>query len=141
MKELMILFILLAILAFGAAGQSTLQPGRISSVPPAIKKCGALYSYDTVALSKRQYILLADFQDLAIMEIAGKHVNLKLTAAKTIGKTNISTYSGGGFTIILTSVTTGSSGKTDFETGTIEIQKGKDKKLVKMHGQSACDDK
>jgi len=120
--------------------QPSLQLDYFSKVPVNISNCGALYSYHTVALAKKKYILLTDFQNLGLITIKGKQVNLQLADIKTIHQSNITTYKGAGYTVVLTVTTTSHKGKWDIETGSLQVISGTKKIVIKIHGQSGCDE-
>ncbi|RZL99391.1 MAG: hypothetical protein EOO88_59660 [Pedobacter sp.] len=127
-----------ALSSFIGNGQS-LKLGYFPSIPSKIRSCGALYTYDSVSLQKKKFIFLADFQNLGLIILNGKQIKLDLKDSKTIGKENITVYSGGGYTITLRSTMKGTSGKYDLEKGTLEMKKGTLKQTYKVQGQSWCD--
>ena len=140
MKQLSIFAYITLILSFSSKAQTTLKLDFFTKVPASIQNCGALYTYDTVALEKKKYILLADYQNLGLITINGKQIKLQLADAKTVNKNNISTYNGSGYTVILTSKTISQKGKLDIESGTLQVVKGSAKIIMKIHGQSGCDE-
>ena len=139
MKALFFTAILAVLTTVASHGQTAIQLGYFSKVPTAFKDCGALYTHDSVALAKKKFILLADFQNKAAIMVNGKAVNLLLTNSKTVGKTNVSTYTGGGYTLVVSVKTRQTGSKYDLETGTVEIVKGTQSLTLKIHGQSGCD--
>jgi len=140
MKHAPFLTFFILMFYFTAAAQSHIKLGYFSKVPANVQKCGALYTYDTTSLTIKKYILLTDFQNLGWIIIEGKQIKLQLADAQTKGKTNISTYKGGGYTITLSSITSGHKGSLDMETGTLQIINGAKKLSINIHGQSGCDD-
>lgn len=84
--------------------------------------------------------MLADFQNLGMISINGKMINLQLNDSKLSGKKmNVATYTGGGYTVVTSVKTTKQTKLIDYENGTLEIWKGKEKISIKIHGQSGCD--
>ncbi len=140
MKLLSVFTCILFLLSTAVKAQPSIQLNYFMKVPVNISNCGALYTYDTVALAKKKYILLTDFQNLGLITISGKQVKLQLTDTKTIQQSNISTYKGAGYTVILTANTTAHKGKLDIETGTLQVITGTKKLILKIHGQSGCDE-
>jgi hypothetical protein len=132
---------LLSFVAFNyIEAQSTIKLDFISKVPAAIKSCGALYTYDTTKFTKKKFILVVDFQNKGLITVAGKQIPLTLTETKLVGKaTNVTTYNGAGYTIVLSTKTIKQTTKIDTEEGTVTVTKGKDKVTLKIHGQSGCD--
>ena len=137
------LFILTCIFcaSLSNAKAQTLKLDYFTKVPTAFKDCGALYTYDTTSLKKKKYIVVVDFQNKGAITVAGKQVALLLSDSKLVGKsTNVSTFKGSGYTVILSVKTTKHTDKIDLEEGTLEVSKGKDKLTIKIHGQSSCDE-
>jgi hypothetical protein len=114
--------------------------GYFTKVPKNYRDCGALYTYDSIVLEKKKFIFLSDFQNLGLIIINGKQVKLLLQDSKTVGKENISVYSGGGYTVTLTNTTTVTGKKLDLESGWLEVKKGKVLLKLKVHGESGCDE-
>ena len=140
MKQFIFFACILFILSASGKAQPVLKLDYFAKVPTNFKDCGALYTYDTATLEKKKYILLTDYQNLGLITINGKQVKLQLTGTKTIGKANILTYTGAGYTVVLTSTTTAKNGKRDIETGTVRVSSGAKKLMIKVHGQSGCDE-
>ena len=140
MKRLFLIACIISIFLNPLKAQQTLKLDYFSKIPVAIKDCGALYTYDTVALAGKKYILLTDFQNLGLLRVGGRQIKLQLKDTKTTDKTSISIYSGAGYTVILSSTTTGTQGKMDLESGTLQVTKGLKKLRLKIHGQSGCDE-
>jgi len=136
-------FIFLSLLFFvitsATIAQQKIKVDYISKVPVAFKNCGALYSYDSISLQKKKYILLADFQNQGLISINGRITKLQLTGSNTSGKINTITYNGDGYTIILNYHTVTQTNKYDLEAGSISISKNDQVVTFKIHGQSACD--
>ncbi len=123
------------------AGAQTLKLDLFSKIPASVKVCSALYTYDTTSLKKKKYILVADFQDQAFITVAGKQIPLKMLDTKLLNKTNtVSTYKGGGYTVVINVRITSQTTYIDMEAGTLEVTKGKEKLVLKIHGQSGCDE-
>lgn len=139
MKHFTLIATLLFLFIFSAKPQS-IKLDYFTTVPTTIKNCGALFSYDSVALAPKKYILLTDFQNIGLIKISGKQINLQLGETKTVGTTNIMNYKGGGYTVILSYVTDKHVGEFDMESGTIQISKGNQKSTIKIHGKSGCDE-
>jgi len=140
MKKIFIIACIIGAITSPLMAQQTLKLGYFSKIPVAIKNCGALYTYDTIALANKQYILLTDFQNLGLLRVGGRQIKLQLKDTKTTDKTSISIYSGAGYTVILSSTTTGTQGKMDLESGTLQVTKGLRKLQLKIHGESGCDE-
>ena len=127
--------------SFNNAKAQTFKLDYFSKMPTAFKDCGALYTHDTTSLKKKKYIMAVDFQNRGAITVAGKQVALLLSDSKLVNKTtNVSTYKGSGYTVILSVKTTKHTDKIDWEEGTLEVSKGKDKLVIKIHGQSSCDE-
>ncbi len=119
----------------------TIRLDFITKVPKKMQQCGAQYTYDTTSLKKKKYIMLADFQNLGMISINGKLVNLQLKDSKVSDKKmNVATYTGEGYTVVTTIKTTKQTKLTDYEDGNLEVSKGKEKISIKIHGQSSCDE-
>ncbi len=140
MKSILTLAFICCIIANNSKAQPSLKLDYIAKIPIAIKNCGALYTYDTTAFAKKKYIMVVDFQDKGLLMVAGKQVPLILTDTKTVNKTtNVQTYKAAGYLVVLSTKTIKQTAKIDTEEGTIEVTKGKDKLILKIHGQSGCD--
>ena len=139
MKKLAIITAL-ACFAFIKTDAQTLKLDYFTKVPTNFKDCGSLYVYDSISLAKKKYIFLADLQNQAMITVAGKQVKLTLSDSKTVGQTNISTYTGSGYTLVLSVKTTNHTATIDTEAGTMQITKGTKKMTLKVHGQTACDE-
>ncbi|MES2777265.1 MAG: hypothetical protein V4722_24015 [Bacteroidota bacterium] len=140
MKQLFILSAILLTLSVSAKAQQPIKLDYLVKVPTAYKDCGSLYTFDTTALAKKKYVLVVDLQNTGMIMVDGKAVKLLMGESKTVGKTNIVNYTGGGYTVVLSYATTNTKGKLDMESGTIEVTKGSSKLKIKMHGQTSCDE-
>ncbi|MEO7312980.1 MAG: hypothetical protein ABIX01_21520 [Chitinophagaceae bacterium] len=132
--------ILLSAFFAQAKAQSAIKLDYFGKVPAHFKDCGVLYTYDSVALAKKQFMLVVDLQNQCLLAVGGKQVKLTLTDAKTVRQTNIATYIGGGYTLIVSTTTLAKKGKIEIETGTLQISNGANKMTTKIHGQSSCDE-
>jgi len=140
MKRLFI-FSFFCFLLNGYAAAQTIKVDYITKVPKNFKQCGAMYTYDTTSLKKKKYIMLADFQNLGMISVNGKMISLQLKESKLSDKKmNVATYTGGGYTVVTTIKTTRQTKLVDYEDGTLEVSKGKEKISIKIHGQSSCDE-
>jgi len=141
MHHLIRLAIVLCILSVNARAQTNLKPDPIINIPAAMKNCGALYTYDSISLSRKKYILAVDMKNKGIISVGGKQIPLSLSATRLVNKIiNVTTYKGNGYTVILSVKTDKQTTKYDTESGTAEIIKGKEKILIKIHGQSGCNE-
>lgn len=140
MKRIFIFSCLFFLLA-GYATAQAIKVDYMTKVPKSIQECGAIYTYDTTSLKKKKYIMLADFQNLGMISVNGKMISLQLKDTKLSDKKlNVSTYTGEGYTVITKVKTTRQTTLIDYEDGTLEISKGKEKISIKIHGQSGCDE-
>jgi hypothetical protein len=133
------LSLLFFVIASATLAQQKIKVDYISKVPAAFKNCVALYTYDSIALQKQKYILLADFQNQGLISVNGRITKLQLTGSNTSGKINTSTYNGDGYTIILNYHTVTQANKYDLEAGSISISKNNHLVTFNIHGKSACD--
>ncbi len=140
MKQWAILAGIICIVSTYASTQQNPRLDYISKIPVTIRDCGALYTYDTVDFAKKKFILVVDFQNRGVISIAGKRVNLQLTNTQTIETTNISTYEGAGYTVVLSVKAVQRINELDMEKGKLQISKGKTTRTIKIHGQSGCDE-
>ena len=138
MKKNSIMVVLILLFVQDSTAQS-ISPGYFTTIPASIKNCGAMYTYDTVGLQKKKYILLVDFQNEGMIKIAGKQINLLLYGTNTVDKMNVLTYKGSGYVVVLSSSVTNHIGDYDIEEGTLLIKKGTKKEFFKIHGKSGCD--
>ena len=137
MKQLFLFTICCAMMI--AVHAQTIKLDYFSKVPAKISNCGAQYTYDTISLKKKNYILLVDFQDIGLISVAGKTVSLTLMNTKLSDKTiSVSTYKGSGYTVTLAVKTGETLGKADLEDGTLEVSRGNAHLSLKIHGQSSC---
>jgi hypothetical protein len=110
-----------------------------NKLPPEIDGCGGFYTYDTTSLKKEKYLFVTDLQKLAFMMVDGKKISLKLAGHSLIQKKIYKvTYSGSGYTVILTTTSVRESDEVWLEKGTVEITKGEQKIIIKIHGESGC---
>lgn len=128
------------VLTLFAKAQPSVKLNYFTKVPASFKSCGALYTYDTVSFQKKKYILLTDFQNLGLITINGKQIQLQLSNTKTVDKANIHMYKGSGYTVVLTTTTTSHIQETYIETGTLQVINGIKKLTIKVHGQSGCNE-
>jgi len=140
MCRLFTLALIFCIVFSYSTAQSPLKLDYITKIPTALKNCGAFYTYDTTALTKKKFILAVDFQNKGLIMVAGKQVALLLNDTKLVNKTiNVLTYLGSGYNVVLSTRTVKQTAKLDTEEGTLEITKGKNRLSMKIHGQSGCD--
>ena len=133
-----LLFTVLCTCSLQAQG---IKPDYIKKVPQAFKDCGALYAADQASLKQHKYIFVADFQNKALITINGKAIPLVLSeSALTGNNTNVTLYTGGGYTVKLSVKTTGQHKGADTEAGSLQIMKGKMKQFVTIVGESSCDE-
>ena len=140
MKKILTTAIIASLFVINANAQ-TIKLDYFSKIPVKIKNCGVLYTYDTTALKKKKYIMIADFQNIGMIVVNGKQISLQLGESKLENKTtNVSTYTGGGYTVVLSVKIIKQTTKVDTEEGKLEITKGTTKLTLKIHGESSCDE-
>jgi hypothetical protein len=143
MKPIIPLAIALLFLTIVSTGQQQTRALKLdffSKIPSAIDGCSGLYTYDTILTKKKKYIIVTDLQELAFIRINGKEIKLTRISNKELPKqTYVSKYSGDGYTVILTTKTGKQTGDEVYsETGSIEVIKGTEKIMIKIHGESGC---
>jgi hypothetical protein len=140
MNRLFILAVICCVVSVTTNAQ-TLKLDFFNKMPATVEVCSALYTYDTTSLKKKKYIMVSDFQDKGFITVAGKQIALKLTDTKLSNKVNtIYTYTGGGYTVTTNVHVTTQTTYIDMESGTLVVTKGKEKLVIKIHGQSGCDE-
>ena len=143
MKQFLILSTIFCLLTGTTNGQqsnATLKLDFITKIPSVIDGCSGLYTYDATSLKKEKYIIVWDLQEIAFIKVQGKEIKLQTTDKKELPKSVYkATFKGGGYTVILTTKTVKKTGEeSSLDNGTLEIIKGSDKLLIKIHGESGC---
>jgi hypothetical protein len=110
------------------------------SIPAEIDGCSGTYTYDSISLKKERYIFITNGNGLGMIHVNGKIISLKMVSTKELSKTSWKqVFKGEGYTLTLTTKVTKRLDEEDiFESGTLEIIKGSDKVIIKIHGESGC---
>jgi hypothetical protein len=110
------------------------------SIPAEIDGCSGIYTYDSISLKKERYIFITNGNGLGMIHVNGKIISLKMVSTKELSKTSWKqVFKGEGYTLTLTTKETKRLDEEDiFESGTLEIVKGSDKVIIKIHGESGC---
>lgn len=143
MKHVIILLLFCCyymILANGQQNSEIVKPDFINHIPQDIEGCTGLYTFDTTNLKKKAYIIETDLRQTAFIKINGKLIKLKLLSNKNLpGENYKSSYTGEGYTVILITKTVKQIDvEKSLDSGTLEINKGKEKIKIKVHGISGC---
>ena len=143
MKQITILSTILCLIAgtiWGQNSNETFKLDLIKSVPSAFDGCSAVYTFDTTSLKKRQYILLWDLQEAALIKVRGEEIKLK-----TISQTEMTnsgykaTFKGNGHTVILIIKSVKQTGdESSLDKGSLEVIKGSYSLIIKIHGEYGC---
>jgi hypothetical protein len=143
MKQISILSIILFLVegtTWGQNSNETFKLDLIKIVPSTFDGCSAVYTFDTTSLKKKQYILLWDLQEAALIKVRGEEIKLK-----TISQTEMTnsgyktTFKGNGYTVILTINSVKQTGdESNLDKGSLEVIKGSYKLKIKIHGESGC---
>lgn len=139
MKRYPVLSFVMLICTFTLSTEKSIKLDYFPIVPSKFKDCGALYTYDSIGLNKKKYVVVADFQNVAMIRVAGKNIKLMLKEANLVDGMSVTTFEGQGYVVTLKVKTDSQGPVIDLESGTVEIKKGALKTVFKIHGQSSCD--
>ena len=134
---------LFTLTSLGLYGQETNKPIRLDlfrKIPAQIDGCNGLYTYDSISLKKKTYIVAIDLEDLAFISVGSKIISLKRISHKELSnKVFEYIYKGSGYKITLkTKVVKEIGEEVSLDAGTVEIYDGKSKIILKIHGEVGC---
>lgn len=112
-----------------------------TSIPGDIDGCGEFFTYDTCTVDDQHYIFLSDLDDMAIIRINGKDVQLKKskTQSKVINDhISVDVYNGGGYKVTLRKKEEKMVDELYEYTGTLKVTGRKIKVTYKVHGEGGC---
>jgi hypothetical protein len=131
--------VLTGILAAYGQENNTIRLDFLRSVPKEIDGCSGLYTLDSIATARHRYIFASDLQELAFISVSGRQIRLKKTGEKQLsGNSYRTVYQAEGYVVTLVTSIKQTGDEVWLESGTIEIKKGKDKLVLKVHGESGC---
>jgi hypothetical protein len=120
-------------------------------IPPEVDGCSGLYTYDSVSLKKKKYIIVTDLSEMALVNVNGSQIQLKYAGNGAIAgdnsqvkKTFYTMYNGKILLVILNTRPERKAGKSWEETetwrdrGTVELIMGERHIRIRIHGISGC---
>ena len=133
-------FLTWTLFASGQHKTESIKLDFFNKIPSQIDGCSELLTYDSTSLKKEKYIIVTDLQENAYIKVDGKQITLKRMSNIELSKGSYkSIYKGNSYTLILTTKTLRQSGdEVWIEAGSVEIQQGKNKVTIKVHGEAGC---
>jgi YD repeat-containing protein len=120
-------------------------------IPPELDGCNGLYTYDSVSLNRKKYIIVTDLSEFALININGNQIRLKYDGSGLLAgdnsqnkKTFNTVYNGKNIQLILNTKPEKKAAKSweESETwrdrGTLEIILGDRHVKIRVHGISGC---
>ncbi len=120
-------------------------------IPPEVDGCNGLYTYDTVSLKSKKYIIVTDLSEYAMINVNGNQIQLKYSGNGALAGVNAqakkifnTVYKGKNYQVILNTKPEKKAGKNweESETwrdrGTVEIIVGDRHVKIRVHGISGC---
>jgi len=121
------------------------------NIPPEVDGCSGLYTYDSVSLKKKKYIIVTDLSEIALVNVNGSQIQLKYAGNGAITGDNsqvkkifLTVYKGKTLQVILNTRPERKAGKGREETetwrdkGTMELMMGERHIKIRIHGVSGC---
>jgi hypothetical protein len=121
------------------------------NIPPEVDGCSGLYTYDSVSLKKKKYIIVTDLSEMALVNVNGSQIQLKYVGNGAIAGDNsqvkkifLTVYKGKTLEVILYTRPERKAGKSREETetwrdkGTMELIMGERHIKIRIHGVSGC---
>ena len=117
-----------------------LTPDVMAEIPAKIEGCNALFTYDSVALDKRQYVFMHNQEGLGILQIDGKKVELNRVEKTETGENEgQEIFAADQYKVILTTKKVKQTDKNVAEyEGTLEIYKDISQRKFKVRGKVGC---
>ena len=150
------IFIFTVILITAAPGLNAQQKAQriklnyFDKIPAEVDGCSGLYTYDTVSLKRKKYIVVTDLSENAIININGEQIQLKYTGEGAMAGANSQPkkifnglYKGTNYQLILNTrpekkPAKGEESETWRDRGTLEVIIGDRHVRMKVHGISGC---
>jgi hypothetical protein len=120
-------------------------------IPPELDGCNGLYTYDSVSLNRKKYIIVTDLSEFALININGNQIRLKYEGSGLLAGDNSQTkktfntvYNGKNIQLILNTKPEKKATKNSEESetwrdrGTLEIIMGERHVKIRVHGISGC---
>ena len=120
-------------------------------IPPELDGCNGLYTYDSVSLNRKKYIIVTDLSEFALININGNQIRLKYEGSGLLAGDNSQTkktfntiYNGKNIQLILNTKPEKKGAKSSEESetwrdrGTLEIIMGDRHVKIRVHGISGC---
>jgi hypothetical protein len=120
-------------------------------IPPELDGCNGLYTYDSVSLNRKKYIIVTDLSEFALININGNQIRLKYEGNGLLAGDNSQTkktfntiYNGKNIQLILNTKPEKKAAKSSEESetwrdrGTLEIIMGDRHVKIRVHGISGC---
>jgi hypothetical protein len=120
-------------------------------IPPELDGCNGLYTYDSVSLNRKKYIIVTDLSEFALININGNQIRLKYEGSGLLAGDNSQTkktfntvYNGKNIQLILNTKPEKKAAKNSEESetwrdrGTLEIIMGDRHVKIRVHGISGC---
>lgn len=142
------------LLTVGAKSQSKSDRFRLNyldKIPAEVDGCNGLYTYDTVSLENKKYILVTALSEYALINVNGIQIQLRYTGESALDGVNSqakkifnAVYQGKNYQVILNTKAEKNAGKAGKESetwrdrGTVEVIVGDRHVKIRVHGISGC---
>jgi hypothetical protein len=144
-------FLLISAHSYAQSKGEILKLNYFEKIPPEVDGCNGLYTYDSVSLNRKKYIIVTDLSEFALININGNQIRLKYEGNGLLAgdnsqakKTFNTVYNGKNIQLILNTRPEKKGAKSweESETwrdrGTLEIIVGDRHVKIRVHGISGC---
>jgi hypothetical protein len=144
-------FLFLSARSYAQSKGDIVKLNYFEKIPPELDGCNGLYTYDSVSLNKKKYIIVTDLSEFALININGNQIRLKYEGNGLLAGDNSPTkkifntiYNGKNIRLILNTKPQKKAAKgweeseTWRDRGTMEIIMGDRHVKIRVHGISGC---
>src|SRR4249919_638687 len=144
-------FLLISARSHGQSKGDIVKLNYFEKIPTELDGCNGLYTYDSVSLNRKKYIIVTDLSEFALININGNQIRLKFEGNGLLAGDNSQTkktfntvYNGKNIQLILNTKPEKKATKNweESETwrdrGTLEIIIGDRHVKIRVHGISGC---
>lgn len=120
---------------------TSFKPGFFASFPDTLQGCSSYFTYDSLKVETGNYIFLTNYQDLALLRVAGKDLYLHKDPAagsRPTEERSIDVYRGGGYTVVLETQRVRSVDEVSYYTGVLRITGHRVDARYRVHGEGGC---
>jgi hypothetical protein len=120
---------------------TSFTPGFFASFPDTLYGCSSYFTYDSLKVETGNYIFLTNYQELALLRVAGKDLYLHKDPAASSRPAEdraIDVYRGGGYTVVLETQRVKSVDEVSYYTGELRITGHRVDVRYRVHGEGGC---